>query len=331
MEAIHTADFPNLDPGFAAYADNFGPLLSVDYYTTSPNPSAALTFLATIGLGGVVTVHSVPFSEAALATAATAISDAAPALGLRADLNTNPIRGSIALSVLNLPNDQMQRAVSKLTQVPLVWNVVTGLAIPSVGGGKTLSNGCTGGFVVENVSTGQRGLSTAGHCPDGNVVYDDTQSLTPQASRFKAIWDYRWYTNNSLSWGANAYMGVAGGRPVNSREAYNNIGLRDPICKYGKTTGYTCGSVDSKGFCPAYVPSCTPRFILADHDTGYPLMVKQGDSGGPAMYNNTAIGIVSGCTSDSSGTCNGRGIFMNQDDFDTAASGGLNIRVLVTP
>jgi hypothetical protein len=65
------------------------------------------------------------------------------------------------------------------------------------------------------------------------------------------------------------------------------------VCKYGRLTGYTCGTIVNTSFWPAYVPSGDATFIQVTDDQN---LTSTGDSGGPWYSGNTAFGITSGET-----------------------------------
>jgi hypothetical protein len=63
--------------------------------------------------------------------------------------------------------------------------------------------------------------------------------------------------------------------------------------KYGRTTGFDCGKIIIRDFCPGYVPNVVCTFIVASNDDGHDLS-SPGDSGGPVYTGDTALGIISG-------------------------------------
>src|SRR5690606_32649592 len=64
------------------------------------------------------------------------------------------------------------------------------------------------------------------------------------------------------------------------------------ICKYGVSTGYTCGVIETVTWKPSYVPNALGTFIRTKLATK--VIVLSGDSGGPVFSGGTAYGIVSG-------------------------------------
>ena len=67
----------------------------------------------------------------------------------------------------------------------------------------------------------------------------------------------------------------------------------DPVCKYGRTTGYTCGTIESKTYDPdGSETQFAATFIYVDG--GDVNLSEPGDSGGPWFYGTSAYGIHHG-------------------------------------
>ena len=77
-------------------------------------------------------------------------------------------------------------------------------------------------------------------------------------------------------------------------EGRSNQSVGQYVCKYGKTTGYTCGYIESRFFRPNYIDNATPTFILVEDTAGYSPLVEVGDSGAPVFNGSTAFGTISG-------------------------------------
>ena len=68
------------------------------------------------------------------------------------------------------------------------------------------------------------------------------------------------------------------------------------VCKWGTTTGRTCGYIQSRHAEPSYVPNSDDTFVRVN---GYGAVLSApGDSGGPWFLENVAYGINSGAYSD---------------------------------
>lgn len=160
---------------------------------------------------------------------------------------------------------------------------------------------CTSGFPVQNGS-GTRGILTAGHCDD--IQAFNTRNLPFQSGQFSGAVDAQWHTAPELHvtnriWdglfdtATPYYRFVTGTRP-RSQQAVGEF-----VCKYGVTTGHTCGTIESTSFQP---PSGQPgqwinptaTFIYVDGDRHGVNLSEGGDSGGPWFSGNTAYGVHSG-------------------------------------
>ena len=116
---------------------------------------------------------------------------------------------------------------------------------------------CTTGFVVM-VRVDLYGPSTAGHC--GNVGRFNRSPTTTYASggtslTFQQQWtsnglDLQWHTFSMTSNGASPmYFNGASGVYVSGGA---NGAPGDWVCKYGRTTGQTCGYIDPYEYSDAY-------------------------------------------------------------------------------
>lgn len=139
------------------------------------------------------------------------------------------------------------------------------------------------------------GIMTAAHC--GNTTNHAGQSMGYVAAAVQSGTsdaEVVNVTNNGFYPGA--WIWVTSGeqtRPVTSTGTYNGLAVGASVCKAGRTTGYTCGTVTSKTFSfppDGYVPSGY-NFIKSS------MCVQGGDSGGGVFSGNQAVGIVSGAAS----------------------------------
>lgn len=151
---------------------------------------------------------------------------------------------------------------------------------------------CTSGFSVVN-SSGTKGIITAAHCSNSQS-YNGT-SLPFQGSAYGGSYDFQWHTAPGFTVRNLAYDG-SGNRYIYSTKHRNNQALNSWVCKYGKTSGYTCGFITNKDFRPGDPSSWSATFILVHRD-GVDLS-STGDSGGPWFLGNTAYGVHSGGVGD---------------------------------
>ncbi|GLK17670.1 cell wall-binding repeat-containing protein [Herbiconiux flava] len=184
---------------------------------------------------------------------------------------------------------------------------------------------CSVGFTGRFKAYPQPQFVTSGHCiePDhaaGTYYYESKQSSAggtpsrgsiigaPIADQYKfgggadvgAVGvSPAWGTRPVVStWGGGA--GALGdGTPVTVKDATTGI-VGSPVCKSGRTTGWTCGSilVVNESY-PVYNHAGTPQYVnltLTD------VCMLPGDSGASALIGNSAFGL--GTAGDWVGNCN---------------------------
>ena len=153
-------------------------------------------------------------------------------------------------------------------------------------GGLAMST-CTSGFAVSN-SGGTRGVTTAGHCGNSQQVVGE--SLSFQQEQFGGSSDLQWHTapGNTI---LPQFFDGSSNRSVTGTRSRNSQPLNGFVCKYGKTTGNTCGFIVDKNLSLSFVPNSSATFIRVSND-GQDLS-SGGDSGGPWFSGNTAYGIHS--------------------------------------
>ena len=186
------------------------------------------------------------------------------------------------------------------------------LAIEYAGGG---GGACTSGFSVED-SSGTKGLLTAMHCVDdisNDTVKYDGSELPIQAGSYGGSRDVMWVTAPDFKVRNLAYDG-SGNRYIYSTKSRSQITDNEYICKYGITTKYGCGYVESttydrptakcKGGC-----TWSATWILVKPATAGVDLSEPGDSGGPWFFGNTAYGIMTSHLGD-------KAIFMSIDYID---------------
>lgn len=75
--------------------------------------------------------------------------------------------------------------------------------------------------------------------------------------------------------------------------------IGDFVCKYGITTGYTCGYISSKNYLGiGLYPPAYYTFIRVNNTGGFSDLSSGGDSGGPWFFSSTALGIHHGAPGD---------------------------------
>lgn len=167
------------------------------------------------------------------------------------------------------------------------------------------------GFNVTDGTT--RGVLTAGHflrCVDaagvakpgctvnGPALYNPTNAVAPastsptlsfQAERLGGNYDFEWRTAsghtfpNLIDYGAQM-------RVTATYDATKLTPGTSVVCKMGKTTGYTCGTVTSVTENINWYGATGTYIRVRNNATGP--MAGEGDSGGPVFQQNTALGLA---------------------------------------
>lgn len=206
-------------------------------------------------------------------------------------------------------------------------------------GGEATSN-CTNGFTVKNKVTGVPYVVTAGHCSDplshdgkplGKILFENDptmNSIVPQP----------YGTDMDIQINAGLYGGHSlrnqiqitldnGSQQnhdvVSYSTKYGTVG--DWVCKSGRTTQQTCGTITSISFAPS---SWSARYVKVERFAGttYP-MACPGDSGSPVYktVNNgvSAMGIVA--TSPDASVCDTTTSFFTYTSIDEIERAGYRI------
>jgi hypothetical protein len=156
----------------------------------------------------------------------------------------------------------------------------------------TFSNGdineCTRGFNVKQTNGSLYGVTTAGHCE--NNGRDETTGVS---LAFRQEWvsngvDSQWHTFS----GGNNYLVVPkfyNGAGVVTVTGAQGVAQGQYICKYGRSTGQTCGYTDPYTYTDSY-----GAFYRMNSNSTYPRQSLEGDSGGPVFTGSIALGQVHG-------------------------------------
>lgn len=159
-------------------------------------------------------------------------------------------------------------------------------------------NNCTLGFTV---ASGQINLetTTAGHCDNGVGYHGGVRHGYDAVVRNYGASDSMTQTTTT-DFKAGPWIWVSSGEParkVTSMQTYAALTVGQWICKSGISTFYSCGSVLSRDYAPAY------EFGVADH---WNFMLTDmcdtfGDSGAPIFISGQAVGLISGGNDDPCG------------------------------
>jgi hypothetical protein len=195
-----------------------------------------------------------------------------------------------------------QEQARELLQVPLrIETVETPVGDGHTRGGADLST-CTAGFVVRHPLTGTRGYITAGHCGNNQTYFEFggvSYSTTFVDEIRDADQDVQWHTTPHIEQPRFYASSTTSHRPLNSRRTRSEQSVGGYVCHRGKTTGYSCGTIQTKTFAPSYAnacpgTTCSPVWIRV---SGSNLKCFPGDSGGPWFLVYTAYGIYKGQSS----------------------------------
>ena len=165
-------------------------------------------------------------------------------------------------------------------------------------GGRVVANTCTGSFSIKRNGGPELGVLTAGHCP-GTGAYDGVANAFYPVYPYSLATtdvipggDFRWNHSKTMFTGMT-YVGA----PTQPRRAFASsahASTGSSICKYGRMTGYSCGTVRRLGlYAQATVPAADgggtyrvgPMRGLDVHIT------TGGDSGGPWFFNFVGYGV----------------------------------------
>jgi hypothetical protein len=146
-------------------------------------------------------------------------------------------------------------------------------------GGLPIST-CTTGFTVRN-SAGTRGVSTSGHC--GNSQSYSGYALTFMGESYSGSYDIQWHRRSGDTYTNTIKVG-SGTRSITGTRSRTNQTVGASVCKQGKTTGYTCGTISTISYCAS--GACTWVRVAG----GSVNLSEGGDSGGPWFSGNTAFG-----------------------------------------
>lgn len=253
----------------------------------------------------IVEVRHVPHSFAKLRADQDRAVRTIRGLGLKVGADIDLVHSRVKVSVPD--RMQLEAALQRAgVQLPDTVTVDTFLERntdeANLSAGLSITD-CTSGFSVYRTSNSfYRGIVTAAHCPD--VQSYQGVALTFQSQKNAGTTDAQWNDRNSYTvknWATDNsndatpyYRLITGYR---SRDAQL---MNDFVCKWGRTTGYTCGYIVSKVYQPPTwatgTTSPTATYIRIHRD-GVDLS-QPGDSGGPWYAGEIALGIHKGSTHD---------------------------------
>ncbi len=228
-------------------------------------------------LAGIIQVRAAKATLRELETARAEAVGVARRVAIRSNSGINIIENRAELYVLD--PIQFDTALRKANvQLPGNARVVKTNGFPkeatNIYGGLALTD-CTSGFSVRSAS-GVNGITTAGHCADSQQY--SGVSLPWISGTTGGVTDIQWnlvqYPHSNPNW---IWDGTYNRYIFNTKfRASQSVG--EWVCKYGRASGYTCGTIQDKNFDGVNVRVNT--------------LVQGGDSGGPWFWNNTAYGTT---------------------------------------
>lgn len=223
---------------------------------------------------------------------------AGQALDVPANRNVDITRNEVTVEVRDADAQAAALSLMALSDVRLRLVPVPDLGGPSAtmyGGlalGSTIGKNGTSGFTVRQTIGGVDGMLTAGHLSD-SLTYPGVV-LDFQAQLVADYADAQWHTTPGTIDQPKFHVGGGVTRDVLAKKTHSQVVVGQSLCKYGKSTGHDCGTVESKNYAPSWVQGGDSVFIvLKSCGTD---MSSDGDSGGPSYFNTTAYGIISGWT-----------------------------------
>lgn len=230
-------------------------------------------------LAGIVRVERARFTlqqlerrlEAGYARVRAAGIEAAGAVDLRANRAEVHVQRGRSAAARGLVAEDAGTAVVEVDHLPREEITMYG--------GLPIST-CTTGFTVRN-SAGTRGVSTSGHC--GNSQSYSGYALTFMGQAYTGSYDIQWHRRTGDSYTNTIRVG-SGTRSITGTRGRTSQTVGSSVCKQGKTTGYTCGTISTISYCAS--GACTWVRVAG----GSVNLSEGGDSGGPWFSGNTAYG-----------------------------------------
>jgi hypothetical protein len=254
-------------------------------FTNVDNPNLKSYFDES--LVDIAELRSAKLSLVQLEEARSEAASLADRLEIPASSAVNVITNQAELYVLN-PASLDVAVRQAAAQLPPNVEVIEFEELPTpvadIFGGKALAS-CTSGFSVVYYPSGEKGVTTAGHC-------SNSQSFNGVGLIFKwgtpdypsGLYDIQWHKTDHAFTVRNLVFDGAYNRFIYNYKFRTSQAIGEWVCKYGMITGYACGTIatNAQDGVNVRIDNLSANF---------------GDSGGPWFYNNTAYGSTqSKCT-----------------------------------
>lgn len=251
-----------------------------------------------------------------------------PEIASDADVREGAIR---LIGPTDIPNETIAEFEAKAGIPVILEKAPREVALHTYGGRRLTVTGndeCTTGFGVRHIPSGDKGVLTAGHCLDNQVVYHQNANisypLTWKGQFNDARHDAQWMRENNHGvfddfWDGDSFQDVAA--QVSKADS-----LGDFVCHWGigsnltvNPVGLSCGTVTSINYDPGNscgdsgFGNCDPVWIRVQ---GANLACFFGDSGGPLFSGANAYGTFRGgsFTGTERGQCSSAS-FMSRDSL----------------
>lgn len=164
---------------------------------------------------------------------------------------------------------------------------------------------------------------TAGHL--SNCLKYSTTNLTFKAEKDTGDTDAQWHETPGLSDPPRFWATPTELRYVEALRTYASIVNGQLVCKNGRSTGYGCGTVESKTADPDGPFGPHTAVFVRVQACSSPDIAAPGDSGGPVFWGTTAIGHVT--HDDGDIFCSNKMLFNSL----THSTASLGVSILIQP
>ena len=261
---------------FAGLWISHSPVFRVEVRFTREGESTIQRYLGDAPLKEIVSVGEAKYSLRELEEGRAFASKMAETIGIKANSGINVFENQAELYVLSIDELDNVRQSFHLTlpqNVKLVEVPELAKDVAFIYGGLSIDR-CTSGFSVQSYG-GTKGITTAGHCPDTQSYNGFT--LPYVSGTTGGTYDIQWNTAPNFT-PINAIWIGSTTRSILSVAYKSSQAVGSYVCKYGMTSGYSCGTIFDNNWEGANIRVHTS--------------VSPGDSGGPFFYVNTAYGTT---------------------------------------
>lgn len=230
--------------------------------------------------------RAVPRSRRALLNAQERVVTQLARQGIQSESDINPETGEVVVYVIDEGNAR-PAARALLENLPFVKVIrvdslpQTSLAVQGgmSGDGPIRADGsqdiCTVGYGA--LRAGVRGFVTAGHCPNTMTVSGVSFPIVQEVNTGDSDVQFHTRTGHTYS---SQYISGDPAYPIQVVSGTTALVVGMPLCKYGRTTRLTCGTVTSVSVQITSSPRGSGNFARIKNYATAP-MAAGGDSGGP--------------------------------------------------